>query len=91
MFNKPIVGYPDASHYYCKYGFTSPKYLRKFAFDKMIQLDIPESVADFIEGRVPTRIGAKHYMALARQADQKYRRYGDYVTQLRQKAGLLTA
>jgi intergrase/recombinase len=26
----------------------------------MIQLDISESVADFIEGRVPTRIGAKH-------------------------------
>jgi len=82
---------PDASHYYCKYGFTSPKYLRKFAFDKMIELDISESVADFIEGRVPTRIGAKHYMALARQADQKYGRYADHVTQLRQKAGLLTA
>lgn len=82
---------PDASHYYCKYGFTSPKYLRKFAFDKMIELDISESVADFIEGRVLTRIGAKHYMALARQADQKYGRYADHVTQLRQKTGLLTA
>jgi len=67
------------------------KYLRKFAFDKMIELDISESVADFIEGRVPTRIGAKHYMALARQADQKYGRYADHVTQLRQEAGLTTA
>jgi len=57
----------------------------------MIELDISESVADFIEGRVPTRIGAKHYMALARQADQKYGRYADHVTQLRQKAGSLTA
>ncbi len=85
------IGRPYVSHYYCKYKFTTPKYLRKFAFDKMIQLDIPESVADFIEGRVPTRIGAKHYMALARQADQKYGRYADYVTQLRQKAELLTA
>lgn len=51
---------PDASHYYSKYGYTSPKYLRKFAFDKMIELDISESVVDFIEGRVPTRIGANH-------------------------------
>ncbi len=63
--------------------------MREFAFDKMIELDISESVADFIEGRVPTRIGAKHYMVLARQADQKYGRYADHVTQLRQKAGLL--
>lgn len=85
------IGRPYASHYYCKYKYTTPKYLRKFAFDKMIQLDIPESVADFIEGRVPTRIGAKHYMALARQADQKYGRYADFVTELKQKAGLTKA
>jgi intergrase/recombinase len=57
----------------------------------MIELGVPESIADFIEDRVPTRIGAKHYMALARQADQKYGRYADHVTQLRQKSGLLTA
>jgi intergrase/recombinase len=81
----------NASHYYWKHGLTAPKYLRKFAFDKMIELDISESVADFIEGRVATRVGAKHYMALARQADQKYGRYADHVTQLRQKAGLAAA
>jgi intergrase/recombinase len=37
----------DASHYYQKYGYVAPKYLRKYAFDKMIDLDIPESIADF--------------------------------------------
>jgi intergrase/recombinase len=63
-----------------------PKYLRKFAFDKMIDLEIPESVADFIEGRVPKRVGAKHYMALARQASKFYPRYCEYVKQLKQKA-----
>ncbi|MDH5690215.1 MAG: integrase, partial [Candidatus Bathyarchaeota archaeon] len=62
------------------------KYLRKYAFDKMIELEIPESVADFIEGRVPQRIGAKHYMALARQAEKYYPRYAEYITRLRQKA-----
>lgn len=77
---------PNASHYYSKYGYTSPKYLRKFAFDKMIELEIPESIADFIEGRVPRRIGAKHYMALARQASKFYPRYAEYITRLRQKA-----
>src|SRR5665647_1208605 len=48
------------------------KYVRKFTFDKMIELEVPESVADFIEGRVPKPIGAKHYMVLRRQADKFY-------------------
>ena len=29
------------------------KYLRKFVFDKMIDLEVPESVADFIEAVFP--------------------------------------
>ena len=78
----------NASHYYRKYGLTAPKYLRKFTFDKMIELEIPESVADFIEGRVPKKIGAKHYMVLRRQADRFYPRYGCYVEELRERAGL---
>jgi intergrase/recombinase len=64
----------------------SSKYLRKFAFDKMIELEVPESVADFIQGRVAKRIGAKHYMVLVRQAKKFYPRYGEYIKQLRQKA-----
>ena len=62
------------------------KYLRKFAFDKMIELEIPESVADFIQGRTPKSVGAKHYMVPVRQAKKFYPRYGEYITQLRQKA-----
>ena len=69
----------SASRYLGKYSFVRPKYLRKFAFDKMIELEIPESVADFIQGRVPTRIGAKHYMALVRQASKFYPRYAEYI------------
>jgi intergrase/recombinase len=55
------------------------------------RLNIPESVADFIQGRVPRSIGAKHYMRLKRKADQFYPRYVEYVTELRRKAGTLTA
>jgi intergrase/recombinase len=76
---------PNASHYYSKYKVTQPKYLRKFAFDKMIELEVPESVADFIEGRVPKRVGAKHYMVLMRQADKFYGKYENYLTRLRKK------
>ena len=74
----------NASHYFCKFGYVPAKYVRKFAFDKMIELEIPESVADFIEGRVPKRIGAKHYMALARQASKFYPRYVKYIQTLRE-------
>jgi len=73
------------SHYFYKYKYVMPKYLRKFAFDKMIELEIPESIADFIEGRVPKKIGAKHYMALARQAGRFYPRYARYIAKLRRR------
>ena len=62
------------------------KYIRKFGFDKMIDLEVPESVADFIQGRTPKKIGAKHYMVLVRQDKKFYPRYAKYITQLRQKA-----
>jgi intergrase/recombinase len=75
----------NASHYYYKYGLTAVKYLRKFAFDTMISesFNIPESVADFIEGRVPMKIGAKHYTRLLKQADGFYGKYADYLSKLR--------
>ena len=72
-----------ASRYFRKMGYVLPKYLRKYAFDKMIELEVPESIADFIEGRVPTRIGAKHYLALARQACKYYPRYSSHLQILR--------
>jgi len=73
--------------------YTRAKYLRKFANDMMTseRLNIPESVADFIQGRVPKSIGARHYMQLKRKADQFYPRYAEYVAELRRKAGTLTA
>ena len=55
----------------------------EFSFNKMIELEVPESVADFIQGRVPRRVGAKHYMALARQASKFYPRYLEYIEGLR--------
>jgi intergrase/recombinase len=52
----------------------------------MIDLDIHESVADFIQGRTPKSVGARHYMKLKRKAIKFYPRYAEYVTKLRQKA-----
>jgi len=66
------------------------KYLRKFANDTMTseELNIPESVADFIQGRTPKSVGARHYMQLKRKAVQFYPRYAEYIKQLRRKAAL---
>jgi len=51
----------------------------------MIELEIPESVTDFIEGRVPKRIGTKHYLALARQSSKFYPRYAEYIDRLSER------
>ena len=82
------ISYDAASNYFKKYRFVKPKYLRKFAFDKMVELETPETVADFIQGRVPKRVGARHYMNLVKQADSYYGRYAEYLRALREKVDL---
>jgi len=73
------------STYFGRLEFVNPKYVRKYVLDKMIELEIPESVADFIQGRVATRIGAKHYLSLARQASNFYPKYLKHAEILRNK------
>ena len=60
-----------------------PAFLGKF---DSVQLNIPESVADFIQGRVPKSVGARHYMQLKRKAIRFYPRYAEYIAELRRKA-----
>jgi intergrase/recombinase len=78
----------SAAHYVYKYKLLPCKYLRKFAFDTMIseKLNVPESVADFIEGRTPKKIGARHYSRLLTQADGHYSKYFVAISQLRKTA-----
>jgi intergrase/recombinase len=38
----------------------------------MIYNQVPESVADFVQGRVSKSIGANHYMAKSQQAEFWY-------------------
>jgi intergrase/recombinase len=40
-------------------------------------------MAGFMEGRVPKKVGARHYAKLLRQADGYYGRYKDYLGRLR--------
>ncbi len=55
----------------------------------MITLGIPESIADFVQGRTRKPIGAKHYMAIVRQGDNFYGRYADYLKKLQSRRYLL--
>jgi len=91
--NKPLTYKGTTGKAKKQFDAINGKYLRKFVFDIMTSesLNIPESVADFIEGRTPKTVGARHYMQLKRKAVQFYPRYAEYITELRQKAGLLTA
>ena len=50
----------------------SPKYLRKWLYNFLILNNVPESVADFIEGRVPESVGSMHYLSKVKQADYWY-------------------
>ncbi|MEM3479169.1 MAG: integrase [Candidatus Bathyarchaeia archaeon] len=58
---------------------TNPKLVRKFAYNKMLQVGVPESVADFICGRKPATVGARHYAWLVQQADAYYPKYASYL------------
>ena len=55
----------------------SPKYLRKWFFNKTIMSGVPESVADFYEGRSPATVGSANYMDKTRQADHFYEKVVD--------------
>ena len=48
------------------------KYCRKWFFTKCIELGIPESIADFYEGRVATSVGSNHYLSRQMLADRFY-------------------
>jgi len=53
------------------------KYLRKWNYNFLILNGVPESVADFIQGRASITVGSMHYLAKVRQADEWYSRIVD--------------
>jgi len=61
---------------------VNPKLIRKFAYNIMLDLGFQESVADWMCGRRPATVGARHYAWLRRQADRLYPRYARYLDRL---------
>jgi len=63
----------------------APNSMRDFCYNKLLELGMPESAADFLNGRGPRRIGGKHYMDKIRQIKAFYPRYLAYLKELKAK------
>jgi len=58
----------------------APKYIRKFTATKMLELNIPGEIVDFIEGRTPGNILTKHYLDLYALAKKEYKKYAEWLS-----------
>ena len=64
------------THQISKSGLN-PKYPRKWFYNFLIYNNVPEGVADFIEGRASSSVGSMHYLSKAKQADYWYEQIVD--------------
>ncbi|MEM4429608.1 MAG: integrase [Thermofilaceae archaeon] len=67
------------SNWAAKNNVLNPKYVRKWVAMKMLSLGISEEAVNFIQGRVPQSVLAKHYLKLSLLADETYKRYAEYL------------
>jgi len=74
-----------------KYRLLRPKFLQKFAYNMMRRHGIDMDAAEFLSGRKPEGVGARHYAELTSLAEEQYPRYTEYVMELRRKEGILAA
>ncbi len=60
------------------HGRVNAETIRKWHFNFMIiENDVPESTADFIQGRRPATVGSAHYLNKTKKADKEYRKIVD--------------
>ena len=69
--HKFYVHVDTITHQISKSGLN-PKYLRKWFYNFLIYNNVPEGVADFIEGRASATVGSMHYLSKAKQTDYWY-------------------
>jgi len=60
-----------------KISRVSASTIRKWNYNFLIENDVPESIADFIQGRASITIGSAHYLHKTKQADKQYGRIAD--------------
>jgi intergrase/recombinase len=65
-----------------KFNRVSASTIRKWHLNFLIEHGIPESVADFIQGRASVTVGSAHYLAKTQQADLWYGKVVDKLLDL---------
>jgi intergrase/recombinase len=55
------------------------KYCRKWFYTKCIELGIPESIADYYQGRSANSVGSNHYLSRQMLADKNYNKIVTYL------------
>jgi len=71
------------SRYAIRWNLIRPKYIRKFVAQKMFELGIDPLTIDFIQGRVPRSVLARHYLNLSYLADKQYKKYAEWLSQFK--------
>jgi len=60
------------------------KYCRKWFYTKCIELGVPESIADYYQGRTANSVGSNHYLSRQLLADQNYIKIVSYLNEIKQ-------
>ncbi|MCD6241145.1 hypothetical protein J7K27_06480 [Candidatus Bathyarchaeota archaeon] len=79
---------PTIAGYCCfqkRMGLLRPKLVQKFAYNAMRSCGVDRDIAEFLSGRKPEGVGAKHYTELIFLAERQYPRYAAYLENLRVK------
>ena len=78
---------PTIAGYCCfqkRMGLLRPKLVQKFAYNAMRGCGVDRDIAEFLSGRKPEGVGAKHYTELIFLAERQYPKYARYLEKLRQ-------
>ncbi len=76
------LSFANAQSYLAKKMGLPAKYIRKWHYNFLILNGVPESVADFIQGRSPISVGSMHYLAKVKQSDEWYAKVADKLVEL---------
>jgi intergrase/recombinase len=63
-------------------NLISIKYCRKWFYTKCIKLGIPDTIADYYQGRSANSVGNNHYLSRQMLADNNYSKIVSYLNKL---------
>ena len=76
------LGDKSYDHKSVAYKRVSANSIRKWFLNKLLELEVPLDVIDFIQGRSAVGTGARHYMDKTHQADLGYRKIVEQLTKI---------